>query len=185
RIVMLLTAAALAGWTGWPESPVAGALLVAAGLAGFARLVRWRGPRTITAPLGWSLHLGFAWLPAGLLLTGLAPLAGLPPAAGMHALGAGAIGAMKLAVMTRASLGHSGRPLVADRATTTIYALVHAAALLRVAAAFAEAATLPLLWASAAAWIAAFALFALHYGPLLLPRKRMVTKPETPSAGRR
>jgi uncharacterized protein involved in response to NO len=172
RAAMLLTAAALAGWIGWPDSPVAGTLLVVAGAAGFARLARWRGQRAGAEPLVWSLHLGFAWLPAGLLLTGLAPLAGLPAAAGIHALTAGAIGAMTLAVMTRASLGHSGRPLAADRATTAIYLLIHAAALLRVGAAFAETATLPLLWASAAAWIAAFALFAVHYGPLLLARGR-------------
>ena len=172
RAAMLLTAAALAGWIGWPDSPVAGTLLVVAGAAGFARLARWRGQRAGAEPLVWSLHLGFAWLPAGLLLTGLAPLAGLPAAAGIHALTAGAIGAMTLAVMTRASLGHSGRPLAADRATTAIYLLIHAAALLRVGAAFAETATLPLLWASAAAWIAAFALFDVHYGPLLLARGR-------------
>lgn len=170
RIVLLVTATALIGWVGWPDTMIGGALLVAAGLAGFARLARWRGQRTGAEPLVWSLHLGFAWLPVGLVLMGLAPLAGLPAAAGIHALGAGAIGAMTLAVMTRASLGHSGRPLAADRTTTAIYVLVNGAALLRVVAAFTDAAMPLMLSMSAAAWVAAFALFALHYAPILVPR---------------
>jgi uncharacterized protein involved in response to NO len=74
---------------------------------------------------------------------------------------------MILAVMTRATRGHTGRELSADRVTSLIYALVTLAAIMRVAAAFIGAWTLPLLVASAGFWIAAFAGFLLRYGPML------------------
>ena len=95
----------------------------------------------------------------------------MPFAAGLHALGAGALGAMPLAVMTRATLGHTGRPLAADGATAALYLLVSLAAALRVASPFlADAAQTALLWAAAIAWCAAFALFLARYGRWLLGR---------------
>jgi uncharacterized protein involved in response to NO len=77
---------------------------------------------------------------------------------------------MTLAVMTRATLGHTGRPLAADRWTAAVYLLVAAAALLRVAAPFATEVYLPLLWTSGLAWSTAFGLFVVHYGRMLLSR---------------
>lgn len=171
RVALGLIAAALAAWVIAPESGVAGAAMVAAGLAALVRLARWRGHLTLVEPLVWSLHLGFAWLPVGLVLTGLGALfAGMLQVAGLHALTAGAMGGMTLAVMTRATLGHTGRPLTADRWTAGIYLLVAAAAALRVAAPFAAGMYLPLLWTSALAWSLAFGLFAVRYGRLLLTR---------------
>jgi uncharacterized protein involved in response to NO len=135
------------------------------------RLVRWRGDLTRREPLVWSLHLGFVWIPIGLLLVGLgAFLPVVPPAAGLHALTAGAMGGMTLAVMTRATLGHTGRSLFADGWTAALYLLVAAAAALRVIAAFAAGAYLPLLWISGLTWSTAFAVFAVRYGRLLLTR---------------
>jgi len=91
--------------------------------------------------------------------------------AGLHALTAGAIGSMTIAVMTRATLGHSGRQLAADSWTTTIYALVAVAAALRVLAPIAFEIYYPLLWVSGLLWCAAFGLFTLHYGRILLSHK--------------
>ena len=88
--------------------------------------------------------------------------------AAIHALTAGAIGTMILAVMTRATRGHTGRALVADPATTAIYVLVTLAAIARVAAAFATVEAMGLLILSAGLWIAAFVGFLLAYGPMLL-----------------
>ncbi|MGH6919581.1 MAG: NnrS family protein [Geminicoccaceae bacterium] len=171
RVALALLVAALMAWVIAPESPLAAAALVLAGLATLIRLVRWRGQRTLAEPLVWSLHLGFLWLPIGLLLTGLSRfLPELPQAAGLHALTAGAMGGMTLAVMTRAILGHSGRPLTADRWTAALYLLVAAAAIVRVAAPFSAESYLPLLWISGLAWISAFAIFAVRYGRLLLTR---------------
>jgi uncharacterized protein involved in response to NO len=166
-----LAAAALTIWVVAPESPIAGAALIAAGVASLTRLVRWCGYLTLAEPLVWSLHLGFAWVGVGLLLVGVSAfLPDVLPAAGMHALTAGAMGGMTLAVMTRATLGHTGRPLTADRWTAAIYLLVAAAAALRVAAAFSADAYSLLLWASGLAWITAFGLFVVHYGRMLLSR---------------
>jgi uncharacterized protein involved in response to NO len=171
RAALGLAAAALAIWVIAPEHPISGAALIAAGVASLVRLARWRGHLTLAEPLVWSLHLGFVWVPIGFVLVGLsALLPDVPPAAGLHALTAGAMGGMTVAVMTRATLGHTGRPLTADRWTAAIYLLVAAAAALRVAAPFLADVYLPSLWASALAWSTAFALFVMHYGRMLLSR---------------
>ena len=90
----------------------------------------------------------------------------MPQAAAIHALTAGAIGTMVLGVMTRVSLGHTGRALAADRITMLIYLLVTLAAALRVAAA--GGSPFVLIEISAMLWISSFVLFALRYGPILL-----------------
>jgi len=133
-------------------------------------LARWRGLRTFAEPLVWSLHLGFLWVPVGLTVLGANILWPdlIPAAAAIHALGAGAIGTMTLAVMTRATLGHTGRALTADRVTSALYLLVTLAALARLAAAFGLAGHDPLLWLAAAAWTGAFGLFTLRYGRYLV-----------------
>jgi NnrS protein len=118
-----------------PESAIAPWTELAAGLAVGLRLARWRGQTTLREPLLWILHLGYGWLALGFILlaiNGLVPL--LPSTTALHALTTGAIGTMTLAVMTRASLGHTGRPLVAGRGTNNIYVLVTLAALLRLLA---------------------------------------------------
>ncbi len=159
--------AALAGWVVAPQTSASAIGLLLAAVLAFFRLARWQGHQTLTEPLLWSLHVGYAWVPIGLLLLGAAVfLPDLPSTAGMHALTAGAIGAMTLAVMTRATLGHSGRALTADRWTVAIYLFVAAAAAVRVAAPILSDAYFPLLWASAAAWIAAFGIFVIRYGRL-------------------
>ena len=161
-----LGAAALALWVALPQASVAAIALLAAGALHAARLVRWAGDRAARERLVLILHLGYAFIPAGFLLTGMAALDLAPPAAGIHAFAGGAIGTMTLAVMTRASLGHTGHALVASRATQAIYAAVIAAALSRIAAAFEP--TMPLLILAAALWAAAFLGFGAAYGPLLL-----------------
>lgn len=170
---MLVTVAGLLAWVVAPEARAAGAVEMAAGLAAAARLARWRGLSTLREPLLLVLHAGYAWLAAGLLLLGANTLLGFaPPGLPVHALTAGAIGTMTLAVMTRASLGHAGRPLVAGPGTAAIYALVTAAALLRLAAAVSGPA-LPLVMSLAGlAWVSAFSLFAFLYAPLLVGRKQ-------------
>jgi uncharacterized protein involved in response to NO len=166
-----LAAAAVAIWAVAPESPIGGAPLIAAGGASLVRLARWRGHLSLAEPLVWSLHLGFVWVGVGLLLVGLSTFfADVPLAAGLHALTVGAMGGMTLAVMTRATLGHTGRPLTANRWTAAIYLLVAAAAVLRIAAPFLADAYLTLLWTSGLAWSTAFGLFVVHYGRILLSR---------------
>jgi uncharacterized protein involved in response to NO len=169
RIVMALTAFALAVWVLWPEAPVAAPAELAAGIALAARLARWRGGGTWREPLVLVLHLGYGWLALGFILLGASEFAAwLPPTAALHALTAGAIGTMTLAVMTRASLGHTGQALIAGRGTVAIYALVTVAALLRLIAPLGGSEYLVLLCLAGLAWSGAFGLFAVLYGPVLM-----------------
>src|SRR4051794_8874483 len=98
--------------------------------------------------------------------------ADVPRSAAIHALTAGAIGTMILAVMTRATRGHTGRELSADNVTSLIFVLVTLAAITRVAAAIWADWMMPLIIASAALWLAAFLLFVAVYGPILLLPQR-------------
>lgn len=159
---------ALAAWVVGPQWRMTGLLLIAAGIAQVARLARWAGWRTWRDRLVLILHVAYAFVPLGFLLTGLAALlSAIPPSAGIHAWTGGAFGAMTLAVMSRASLGHTGRPLVASRATELVYLSVMVAALARICAALEPALSLPLLHVAAFAWAGAFLGFALSYGGLL------------------
>ncbi len=176
-VCLVATVAGLAAWAGFPDSPIAFGMEILAGMAAAIRLSRWRGLATLREPLLVVLHLGYGWLAFGLALLGLNGFFGwLPPSAGMHALTVGAVGTMTLAVLTRASLGHSGRPLTAGAGTSAIYALVTLAALLRLAAPLAGAQVVLVISLAGAAWSAAFALFAALYGPLFL-RPRSDSKP--------
>lgn len=169
---MAVIVAAAIAWVAVDDHPLVGALLGLAAVALAVRLARWRGLSTLSEPLLWILHLGYLWLPVGLALLAVSMLApAVPQGVALHALTAGAMATMILAMMTRATLGHTGRPLAASRATAAIYMLVTAAAATRLASGLAEDGGSLLLHASAAAWVAAFALFVLSYGPMLLHRR--------------
>ena len=89
------------------------------------------GPAAATwaEPLLFILHVGYAWLVIGTALLGLSILGtGVPVASAIHALTAGAIATMILAVMPRVTLGHTGPP-DRHRATIAIFVLINAAAI--------------------------------------------------------
>jgi uncharacterized protein involved in response to NO len=160
------SALALVAWVAAPANAATGALLLIAGLLQAVRLARWAGYRTFADRLVLVLHVGYAFVPLGFLLIGASTwFAAIPPSAGIHAWTGGAIGLMTLAVMTRATLGHTGQPLQAGPVTQTIYACVLAAALLRIVAALSG--SMVLLEYAGMAWIAGFVCFLLLYGPLL------------------
>jgi len=163
----------LLGWAVFPTVPAFGLVLVLGAALNLWRWLRWRGIATMAEPLLLILHVGYGWLILGAALLGLAAWgAPVPQSAAIHALTAGAFGTMILAVMTRATRGHTGRALAADGATSAIYALVILAAAARVAAVFAAGWELPLLVAAACLWIAAFGLFVMVYGPMLIAPRR-------------
>ncbi len=167
-------AGALAAWlavTALPViAPFAAALMVAAGVMQAIRLGRWAGERTFAEPLVTVLHVAFAFVPLGFLLiaTGLAMEDAAWRSAGIHAWTTGAIGLMTLAVMTRATRGHTGKDLTAPASTVAIYGLSVVAALARISASLVPDAALALLGLAGGAWVAAFALFVAAYGPLLV-----------------
>jgi uncharacterized protein involved in response to NO len=120
-----------------------------------------------------SLHAGFAWLVAGFAAIALADLgAPVPPTVALHALTAGAMGAMILAVMTRVALGHTGRPLVAPPSARAAYVLVSAGALARVLGPLLAPGAQRTAWTIAGLlWAGAFAAFLVGYAGLLLRRR--------------
>jgi len=181
-LTLAISALALATFVALPVSVATAALCLLAAAANFARLGRWAGWRTMPEPLVAILHAGFAFAPLGFLVVGVAILAPgiVTPGAALHTWTAGAIAVMTLAVMTRASLGHSGRPLTADRATQAIYAAAIGAALLRLLDGLAPGHP-ALVHGAGALWIAAFAGFALAYGRLLL-RPRVASRHPNPPA---
>jgi len=172
RLALSLTGLALVLWVALPDEAPANWAALAAGLALGIRLLRWQGRATLREPLVWILHLGYGWLALGFLLqavNGFVPL--LPPTTALHALTVGGIGTMTLAMMTRVSLGHTGRPLTADAATVAIYSAVTLAALLRLLAPLGGSQYLLLLSLAGAAWSGAFGIFIVFYfRPLTRPR---------------
>jgi uncharacterized protein involved in response to NO len=179
KAVLALTGAALLAWLALPAEAATGWLLGLAGIGHVARLLRWRGWHTAAEPLVLILHIAYLWLAVALLLMASAVLApGLfAGASALHALTAGAVGQLTLAVMTRATRGHSGRPLQADTTTVLIYGCIFLGALLRLVLPFT-----PLSYTLGASiaglfWSAGMLLFAAAYGPMLLGRRPATVAP--------
>jgi uncharacterized protein involved in response to NO len=154
-----------------------GVLAIAVAVAHAARLALWHPWRTLATPLVWVLHAAYAWVVVYLVLRALAAWGIVAAPLAVHALTIGVIGGMTIGMMTRTARGHSGRPLVADGYEVAAYALVQAAALIRVFGGIA----LPSLYvdtvvASGLCWSAAFALYAVRYWPVLT-RPRLDGKP--------
>jgi uncharacterized protein involved in response to NO len=150
--------------------PVAGGVAAVAAITHVWRLIGWRSWRTLDEPLVWSLHLAYAWLPVGLAMKAMY-LAGSVACAAhwLHALTIGVAAAMILAVMTRASLGHTGRPLLASRLIGGAYILLSLAAVMRVLAPpLAPGAYQWSVMVAGTLWICAFAIFVVVYRPILL-----------------
>jgi len=168
RLAVGATLLALAYWAVAPDDTVGAALAALAAVLNLVRLMRWRGFATVPEPLLWVLHLGYLWIPVGLAL--LAASHWWPPVSGagaLHALTAGAFGTMTLAVMSRATLGHTGHALTAGRGLTAAFVLVTCAALARVLASLFDAAYVPLLSIAGASWIAAFLCYLAVCGPMV------------------
>jgi uncharacterized protein involved in response to NO len=149
-----------------PAWIVASALL-ALGVQG-VRALRWRGWRTAGEPLLWTLHLGYAWFLAMFVLRALAEVTpAVPRDAWTHAFTLGALGLVMTGLMTRVVLRHTGRPLVVAAAMQAAYWLVLAAAVLRLAYTV-HGLGERVLAASALAWSAAFLIYVVRYGAMLV-----------------
>jgi uncharacterized protein involved in response to NO len=166
-IVIGLTALSLLAWISAPAGWLPGLLLALAAIAQATRLARWKGWKAAADPLVLILHVGYAWVPVGLGLLAVSQFGALPQSAAVHALTAGAMATMILAVMTRATLGHTGRELRAGPATSLIYILVTIGAVLRVGAVAWDSNYQLGLEVAGTAWAGAFLLFIAAYGPIL------------------
>lgn len=169
RLTLGLTALGLLLWVFAPAG-VWGllVLLVASGLHAM-RLWNWRPLRARRKPILWILHGAYAWIALGLLLLALAQIGWVPVSAGVHALAVGATGGLIIGMVTRTARGHTGRPLALSRLEVSAYALVMAAAVLRVLVPL----LLPGLYMetlvlTAAAWSSAFLIYLWIYSPWLM-----------------
>jgi uncharacterized protein involved in response to NO len=169
-MVVAVSALALLCWAVSADSGFTGALLAFTGLLHLVRLARWAGDRTWRERLLLILHVGYAFVPLGFLLSAASAFGLVQAGAGVHAWMAGAAGIMTLAVMSRATLGHTGQRLTASVATQVIYAAIIVAALARICAALEPAHDGALLLLAAFAWTAAFLGFSISFGRLLTSR---------------
>ena len=128
-IVRALSGVALVAWVAAPEGAATGVLALAAGAGNLWRLLRWRGLAARSDALALGLHAGYLLAALGFVAAGASALwpARVPYAVGVHVWAVGSIGLMTLAMMTRATLGHTGRALVASRTTVFAYFCVVAA----------------------------------------------------------
>lgn len=172
---MAVAGAGLAAWTAFPGAAATAVALVAAGLLATARLSRWCGLASRSEPLLFVLHVAFATIPLGFFAVAASIVwpAAVDPVAAVHVWTVGTFGAMTLAVMARASRGHSGRALSAGRLEIAMFVMVFAGAAARVAAPYAGGWLVHALACAGLAWAAAYLAFALGYGRmLLLPPRR-------------
>ena len=165
KIAMLFSASSLLIWVFAPTHVLTGILLCLAGAAQLFRLLRWQGVQVWKQSIIVVLHIAYAGLAFGLGLLGASILwDGLLASDAIHVLTIGAIGIMIAAMMSRASFGHSGLPMHAGWALTSVYALVGIAVLFRLAATFLPA--LMMINLAGFTWIAAFTLFVIVFSPL-------------------
>lgn len=174
KLVLVFTCLALVSWIFMPEGQGTGFGLTLVGLLHLIRLVRWKGHHSLSEPLVWVLHAGYLFVPLGALALGASILFPdiLDVAAARHLWMAGAIGLMTLAVMTRATLGHTGQMLKAGAGTVILYMSLICAVLTRVAGGYWLNFGDTLYVVSALLWCAAFLGFCLLYGPVLLKPKQ-------------
>ncbi|HEY9163409.1 MAG TPA: NnrS family protein [Magnetovibrio sp.] len=168
RAVMIATWAVLVVDLVWPQQWLGGSVALMAAALHLARLAGWQSMRTLGNPILWVLHLGYLWLVAGLAMKGLADFSVLVQADALHALTIGAIGTMTMAIMTRASLGHTGRAIHAGPVIVAAYGLLSVAALARLAVMIWPDAAVVLVLTSGVAWILAFGIFVAIYAPILI-----------------
>jgi uncharacterized protein involved in response to NO len=160
-----------------PETALAGGVAALAAVLVALRLSRWHGLRTLGQPILWVLHLAYAFVALALATKAAWLLTGAGWAMHwLHLQGAGALALMIVAVMTRATLGHTGRDLVAVPATVAAYVLLPLAALTRAFGPALTAETLAPLAVAGTFWLAASGLFLFTYAPILL-RPRADGKP--------
>ncbi len=168
RAAIGASAIALLGWIAAPAHPGSGVLLLVAGALQAMRWLRWQGWRSVREPMILALHVGYGFLPAGFLLVGfgaVAPEVGWPRHGdAIHAWTAGAIGTTMLAMMVQVALRRARLAIRADVTITTMLGAVIGAGLMRSIGGLESEFAVGI---AAGGWIAAFAGYALVFGPML------------------
>jgi uncharacterized protein involved in response to NO len=169
RATLALTAVALSCWIVAAPAAITAVAFALAAAAHLRLQGSWQPWVTRGRPILWILHAAYLWLPIGFGLLALAQLGALGESAGIHALAIGATGGLIVGMITRTARGHTGRALQASKAEALAYALVMAAAVLRVVVpALAPQWLAASLWAAALAWSAAFVIYLAVFAPWLM-----------------
>lgn len=151
-----------------------GVLLIIAGIFQAIRWLRWRPWITLAIPLLWSIHISIKFIAYGLIILGASYLiTDIPSSHIWHLLTVGGMGGLILAMISRVSLGHTGRPLSPPKAMTFAYVLITLAALVRSFGPWiVPEKTLIFIDISGTFWLLAFGIFVITYAPMLMsPRK--------------
>ena len=151
-----------------PANPLSGIAAMLAAIAHAARLSQWSGMRTISEPLLFILHVAYLWFPIGYLLAGYSVFGGYLATVALHALTIGVIAGMIIAMTTRVSLGHTGRPLHAAKLTVVVYFLWMVTAVVRLSGPLFGDWYIQTVELAASLWMIAFVLFAWVYWPILV-----------------
>ncbi|WP_439271644.1 NnrS family protein [Pseudochrobactrum sp. HB0163] len=162
----------LLSWIIAPETSTTLLLAILAALMHFIRLIRWRGLETAAEKLLLILHIAYAFIPAGFIAIALSAADQLNAYSTLHILTVGAIATMMLAVMGRATRGHTGNALSASPVTILSYICLIMSAVIRPLAEIIPHYFHTILAVSALLWIAAFVLFIIEYAPMLLRDRR-------------
>jgi uncharacterized protein involved in response to NO len=166
-LVLLVVARVSSDWVSVPLLVPTGIIAVAAASHAL-RLALWQPQVTLGNPLLWMMPVAYSWLPVALILRALAGYSVVSQGAWIHALTTGAISGLMLAMMMRSSLGHTGRPLVANGMDMAAFLTLQLAAIIRVTAGlFATELYQPVVIASGVIWILAFSVFLMRYLPML------------------
>jgi len=165
-------AGALGLWAALPEHPATVAAAALAAVLQGIRLYRWRGWTVAPDRILFVLHIAYIFIPLGLVAITLSAAGYLDERSVLHLLSVGAIACMMLAVMTRASLGHTGRALVASKITVASYTALILCALVRPLAELLPDFTSTLYAASGMLWVTAFGLYCLEFAPILTMKRR-------------
>jgi len=151
---------------------VTGTLALLAGAAVAGQAIGWNPLAARGNPMQWILYAAYAWIPIGLVLLGLASFGIVPRSAAIHALAVGSMGGLIIGMITRTALGHSGRMVRAGRVEIVAFILLLLAAALRVTATLIPPFYLAGMFAAGTAWAAAFLLYVVSYGPVLMGNVR-------------
>jgi len=142
----------------------AGPVALAAGLAHLLRWLGWHPWQTWRKPILWVLPLGYAWLIAGLLLRSTLGYTSLVT----HVFAIGVVGGLMHGMLTRVSLGHTGREIQTSGLALAGYLLLQLAVVVRAfGPGLSPALYIQTMLVAGLAWMLVFGLYLFEYLPLL------------------
>ncbi len=174
---LLVAMVALLAWTTRPDDPITGLACIAAAILHGVRLFRWRGWEAAAEGLVLILHLAYAFVVLSFAALAASAFELIEPVAALHVATVGGIGAMTLAVMTRATRGHTGLELHASPTTIVSYGAIMLAGAIRPLTAVLPDLRSEIIDVAGAAWILAFVLYVAEYGPVLLNKRKDLLAP--------